>query len=36
MQVEVLKIDGAKTGRKIELPDDILALNLISMSFILP
>ena len=23
MQVEVLKIDGKKTGRKIELPDDI-------------
>src|SRR6188472_3798373 len=23
MQVEVLKIDGEKTGRKVELPDDI-------------
>src|SRR4030095_12096814 len=23
MQVEVLKIDGKKTGRKVELPDDI-------------
>jgi len=23
MKVEVLKIDGKKTGRKVELPDDI-------------
>src|SRR5437868_9438461 len=23
MQIEVLKIDGEKTGRKVELPDDI-------------
>jgi large subunit ribosomal protein L4 len=26
MQVEVLKIDGAKTGRKVELPEDIFGI----------
>jgi large subunit ribosomal protein L4 len=26
MQVEVLKIDGKKTGRKVELPDDIFGI----------
>jgi len=24
MQIDVLKIDGEKAGRKVELPDDIL------------
>ena len=29
MQVEVLKIDGKKTGRKVELPDDIFGVETI-------